>query len=205
MCPGLFDLSSLILKPFNRIINTALALDPESLEKIALLSGKLLAVEWRALNTTVYIYLHAEGVTLSFQSSKVPDALFSSNTPLSMLKLLMAPEHRDLGGEVSIQGDVHLAQQLQHIFSGLSIDWEEQLAKFVGDGAAVNIGKAASDFQQWSKNMAENISLNTTEFLQQETQHLPSRLEVDDFLKDVDQLRNDVERAAVRLKQLEAQ
>lgn len=198
----MFRLTDMVLWPFNQVVNKALRLDPESLEKLSLLAGKQLAIEWRALKTTVFITLKADGVQLSFSSSKTSDALISSDTPRPMLQLLVNPNHPRLNGEVSLQGDVHLVQQLQQIFSQLSIDWEEHLAMLIGDGASHQAGKIAADVREWVKGTRENMQLNTREFLQQETQALPSRSEVDDFLKDIDHLRNDVERVAIRVKHL---
>ena len=91
----------------------------------------------------------------------------------------------------------------QNIFVHLDIDWEEQLSKFVGDGAAGHISKMTKGLQDWVKDSRQNLQNNTTEFLQQETSQLPPRTAVEDFLRDVDHIRNDVERAAVRIKKLE--
>ena len=198
----MFNFADLAIWPFNQLINRTLELDPESLEKLTPLAGKVLAVEWRSLNITVYVYIHTSGVRLSFQHSAEPDTLLSSNTPFSMLRLLAQPNHPELSGEINVVGDVQFAQQIHIIFSGLAIDWEEQLAKFVGDGPASHAGKTAEGLKKAMRNMHSNMQENTKEFLQRETSHLPERAAVEDFLRNVDQLRNDVERAGARIKRL---
>lgn len=199
----MFSITDIVLAPLNGLINTTLRLDPENFEKLIPLAGKVLAIEWRSFAATLYIFIQADGLRLSFRHTGDPDTLLSANTPLAFARLLAQPDIKGPTSELIIQGDPHLAQEIQTILSSLSIDWEEHLSKFLGDGPAFHIGKIAEHTHNWVKETQQNMQLNTKEFLQQETDLLPARRAIEDFLQDVDNLRNDVERAAVRIKQLE--
>jgi ubiquinone biosynthesis protein UbiJ len=198
----MFHLFDIALSPLNKLINTALQLDPENLEKLVPLSGKVLAIEWTSLNTTLFTYVQTEGIRLSFKYSGEPDTTLTSSTPLAFVRLLTQPEIKGPTSEISIQGDPHFAQDMQAILTNLNIDWEEQISKFVGDGAGFHISKVAQKLQSWLGDTRQNMQANTTEFLQQETAQLPPRAAVEDFLREVDDLRNDVERASVRVKNI---
>ncbi|MFI4955431.1 MAG: SCP2 domain-containing protein [Gammaproteobacteria bacterium] len=198
----MFHLFDLALSPLNKLVNATLQLDPESAEKLIPLAGKVLAVEWTSLNMTLYLYVLTEGVRFSFKYSGTPDTTLTSSTPLAFIRLLMQPEVKGPSSDITIQGDPHFAQDIQSIFSNLDIDWEEQLSKFVGDGATFHVSKVTKHLQSWLSDSRQSLQSNTTEFLQQETAQLPPRAAVEDFLRAVDHLRNDVERASVRVKHI---
>lgn len=198
----MFHLFDLALTPLNKLVSKTLQLDPESAEKLIPLAGKVLAVEWTALNLCLYVYVLTTGVRFSFKYSGTPDTTLTSSTPIAFIRLLTQPGVKGPLTDISIQGDPHFAQEFQAIFSNLDIDWEEQLSKFIGDNNAVHFSKVGKQLQGWLSETRASLQSNTTEFLQQETAQLPPRAAVEDFLREVDHVRNDVERAIVRIKQL---
>jgi len=187
--------------PMNKLINKTLELDTESLDKLVPLSGKVLAVELTGINQTLFIYIQVDGVRLSFSYSDEPHTTLMG-TPFAFMRYLIEKPANTISSDIKINGDPHLAQQIQLIFNGLSIDWEEQLAKFIGDNSAYQMGRFGKGLQQWLKDTRAALRNNTTEFLQQETQQLPERVAVESFMRRVDELRNDVERLAARIKKL---
>jgi ubiquinone biosynthesis protein UbiJ len=196
----MFNLKDLILFPANSAINLALKLDSESLDKLSRHAGKILAMHITSFDQTIFMSINVDGVNLSFSNdAEVKTTL--SGTPFAYLRLL-SQEQKGTLSDIKLNGDPHFAQDIQAIFKGLSIDWEEQLSKFVGDTAAHHIGKTSKEVQEWSAETRQNFYQNLTAFLQQETAQLPTRAAVNDFLNAVDELRNDVERISVRIKHL---
>ena len=82
-------------------------------------------------------------------------------------------------------------------------DIEAELAKLVGDIPAHQVAGLARRTDAWARRAATALAMNTAEFLQEEARQLPPRVEVDAFGRSVERLRDDVERAAQRLEQLE--
>ena len=196
----MFNLKDLILFPANSAINLAFKLDPESLDKLAVYAGKVLALHITNFDQTLYMSINVDGVNLSFNNvGEIQTTL--NGTPGAFIRLLTQDQKGTLN-EIQLNGDPHFAQDIQAIFQGLSIDWEEQLSKFVGDNAAYHMGKTGKQVKEWSTEARQNFYLNTTAFLQQETEQLPTRAAVNDFIQAVDELRNDVERISVRIKHL---
>ena len=74
------------------------------------------------------------------------------------------------------------------------------LSRYVGDAAAHQIGNAVRDLMSWGRDAAERLSKDLAEYLQYESRDLPPRHEVQDFLNNVDKLRDDAERLAARLQ-----
>ena len=73
----------------------------------------------------------------------------------------------------------------------------------IGDIPAHELAGAARRTDAWTRRAGSALSMNASEFLQEEARQLPPRVEVDAFGRDVERLRDDVERAAQRLARLE--
>jgi ubiquinone biosynthesis protein UbiJ len=106
-------------------------------------------------------------------------------------------------GAVSVSGNPVLAQDFQRLLRLAWPDWEEELARLVGDVAAHQLGSAARTLFRWGRDAGATLRRDIAEFLTEESRDLPSRHEVEEFLDAVDALRSDAERAEVRLSRLE--
>ena len=101
---------------------------------------------------------------------------------------------------VSVSGDAETGQQFQRLIDALDIDWEEKLSRFIGDSAAHQVGSLLRGFRDFTRQGAERFGDNIREYLQEETEDLPRRREVNDFLDGVDALREDVDRLEARMQ-----
>lgn len=103
---------------------------------------------------------------------------------------------------IKIEGDTHLATELSKILQLMRWDIEEDLSKVVGDIGAYKIGevskKAFANFKQKSINAAEMLS----EYWQEEKPMLAKKRHVEQFVSDVDTLKNDIARFEKRLQKL---
>ena len=106
-------------------------------------------------------------------------------------------------GSIDFAGDVYTAQAIQELLAYGRPDLEEELSSIVGDAAAQGIGDVARNIGRWAEGARETMRQNMSEYLQEESRSVPSRYEVDEFRKDVNTLRDDVDRFEARLVQLE--
>ena len=195
---------ALVLAGLEITLNRYLALDPETLSRLAGMTGKLIAVELRGVGITLYMAPHSGGIQLLREFDGSADAVISG-TPLALARVGIGEERGLLfAGEVEIRGDVTLGQRFESVLRELDIDWEEQLSHLVGDAAAHQVGNLVRDALQWGAKSADTFGRDLTEYLQEESRQLPQRDEVNKFLAAVDVLRNDVERLDARVKRLQA-
>ena len=101
-----------------------------------------------------------------------------------------------------INGSVEFADTLGFVLRNLSWDFEEDLARVVGDIAAHRIAASLRALTAWQKQAARNLAENATEYLRDETGLLPSPQEIAAFSDEVDQLRDDLARLDKRLQKL---
>lgn len=193
----------IIAKLIEPVINRTLRLDPESWEKLPRYSGKIVAVTDPVLNITLYFIFRSDGITVSADKTYTADTIITG-TPFGLLQFYkqMNQSTAVTGSPVKISGDLELGEQLRDWLNALEIDIAEPLSKIVGDNAAQQIMSNAQRVFKWLGKAQTSLSQDLTEYLQEEARYLPSRLELNEFLNDVDGIRDDVERAAARLHQL---
>ncbi len=191
------------------VVNHFLELDPELAEGLAELEGSVLEVHVQGIDKRFQLQPSARGVSVvpvhgdERQSAAVPDATISG-PPFTLLRLLGSLESVDgvLPPDVSISGELALVQKLTRLAKRATIDWEEPLSKLFGDSVAHEIGRGVRGFASWALAATETIACDMGEYLREERRLSPTRLEVDDFVSHVDQVRDDVERLEIRIARL---
>lgn len=137
------------------------------------------------------------------EGATVPTATVRA-TPLDLLALARRSSVASLRGtHAEIRGDVEVAERFGELFKLARPDFEDELARWIGDLAAHEVGRATRGLIAWLYRAREALALNTAEYLQEESRSLPAALEAQAFYTDVERLRDDVERAAARLARLE--
>jgi len=191
----------LLITPFETLLNQALRLDSQSLLALQALAGKIIQIEMSGLNICLTWLVDPQGLLY------LPDYQGQADThlqgaPFTLLRSLLQRDPTPPVGIV-IQGDLKTAQQLLQILHHLKIDWEEPLSRLLGDLPAHTLGRLAKELQSYANQRFQTLQLNLSEYLQEESQLFPPRLEVESFFQAVDTLRNDVERLEQRIQRLE--
>ncbi len=192
-----------LLAVMEQAVNRYIALDPEGAAGFAALSGRIIGIEAKGFGTRVTVIPNAHGLQL-FGAYDAPCDCLIRGTPLGLARMGMAErkETQLLSGEVEITGDTALAQAFNSALARLEVDWEEQLARAIGDPFAHRIGSQFRAAERWGQRTSESMTWNLKEYLQEERRLVPTRYEVEAFLAQVDTLRDDVERVAARIERL---
>ena len=186
-------------------INRLLPYDPDSLVRLNTMAGKSIVIELKGVNQSATIQCESESIKLFIGAQESAD-LKLSGTPLAFLRLAQQ-QGSDNGafsaGDIEVQGDVHLAQQLQQLIAGLDIEWEEIVSKYTGDIAAHHLGRSARGVRQWLKQTHQTAEQNIGEYLREEARLIAPEHRIQQFNQQVDRLRADVDRLAQRIKRFE--
>ncbi|HEX9773388.1 MAG TPA: SCP2 sterol-binding domain-containing protein [Steroidobacteraceae bacterium] len=163
------------------------------------------AIELEVRDTPFRLYMEARDgrIALADRRETETDARLSG-TPLSLLALAgPGAEGRLRSGTVRIEGDAEVAQRFRELLEQARPDVEEELSRVIGDVAAHRIANFARGFLDLGRRATDSLATSAAEYLQEEGRDLPVRIEVDEFLKDVDRLRDDTERLEARIARLE--
>jgi len=130
------------------------------------------------------------------------DAVISG--PPAALLAMSAGGNRPAGGRaVQVRGDAEVAAQYRDLLQAARPDWEEELSRWLGDVAARRLGVIARRTFSWGRDARRSFGANIAEYLQEESRTLVNRIELDEFLRGVDHLRETGDRIDARLKRLE--
>ena len=183
------------------IVNQYLALDPEGLESLAALKGKIICVDVLGLNKQYYIFPDDERVVIQPTCETEPDTTIKG-LPSALLKLSLLSDTAPLmlSGEIEIIGDVRTGREFKKRLSNLNIDWEEHLSTTIGDVPANLAFNVINKISSWTKKTVSSLKEDTSEYLQEESRDVVSGAELNSFNAKVDQLRDDVDRLAALIK-----
>ena len=194
------SLISIFLKPAEQSLNRVLLLDPETPKRLQPLAGKVLMLEITGTEVGLAVEFTEQGLHLS-QGREEADAAVRGSA-MALLAVAMEPEQGG-GGRVEFTGDVGVVQKVRTFFAGLEIDWEEHLSHVTGDAVAHQVGNITRGLQRWGRRNTRIFGENLAEYLTEERRELPARAEAEDFMQAVSRLRQDGDRLAARIAQLE--
>lgn len=169
------------------LINRILDRDPEKAECLAKYHGKVIQLELLPIALNIYLIIENTHLNVVRESSTSPDVSISVTT------------HKD----IHVSGDLVFLQDFKNILSDIDPDWEEGLAKIIGDPLAHQVGNFLRQAHETQKDFRHQFGRDITEYLQEETNCLPTRHEIDDFYKEVDKLYLDTERLDARIALLD--
>lgn len=198
-------LDPLLNATLERLLNTAFALDPDSAARLAPLGGRRIGLELTGLGRVILIPGEGRLRVEPAEEDDEPDC-WIRGTPLALLKL-SRDDGRDalFEGEVQLEGDAELARRFGDLLGDLEIDWEEPLSRITGDLAATRIGNGLRGLHAWGRQTLTHLGMDMGEYLQEEIRLLPTRFEVEEFLGQVDEIRDHCERLAARIDRLRTQ
>jgi len=167
------------------------------------LEGRVLSLALEGTPLTLFFRVAEGRITIDTQHEGVADASLSG-TPLSLLSMVgPGAEERLRGSGIRIAGDAEVAQRFRELLEYAQPDFEEELSRVIGDVAARQVANIARGFFDWGRKAAGSLSMNVAEYLQEEGRDVPTRVELDEFLEAVDQLRDAADRLEARIARLE--
>ena len=131
------------------------------------------------------------------------DAVISGSPPALLQMLKAATPSAQTRSSVQIRGDAEIANLYRELFAAARPDLEEELSRWVGDLPARHLAQLAKSVRTWARRARRTAGENIAEYLQEEGRDLVSKTEVEEFLRGVDGVRDDVDRIEARLKGLE--
>jgi ubiquinone biosynthesis accessory factor UbiJ len=133
-----------------------------------------------------------------------------SGSPFALVKLLTEGAGRTPGqppdrarASAQVAGDAEVAGRYRELFALARPDLEEELSRLVGDLPARRLSLAAQGAIGWIGKLGRTFGENVAEYLQEESRDLVGKTEVEEFVQDVDRLRDTADRVQARLARIE--
>ena len=196
-----------LFKPFfNFLIHLLTRLDSQVFEPLRTHEGKIIGFELSELNHTLYFQITEDKLIYlpELPENDHVDTLISGRMSDFFNLWQNAKNPSRSNSKIHIHGDMSLAESLNRVFAELDIDWEEKMARVLGDALAFQLTEVVKETRQWSKSKITQYQEDITDYLQNEKKILPTQIEVDAFCRKVDEIRDDVERLEARILKIES-
>lgn len=186
-------------------LNHALSLDPDSQASLKTLEGRRLDVHLRGPDLVMAMRV-VEGKLKVGPSDAEQPALRVSATPGGLLAMVMHAGHEGIApGKVDIAGDADLARRLEKLARGYAPDFEAAFARVFGDVIGVQLARAFAKALSHVRDSGRHFAEDGADWLREESRLSVAPGEMDDFLDEVDHLRERAERLNARIQRLAAQ
>ncbi len=194
------QLSTTLLATIESALNAWLALDGATLPKFNNMQGKIICLHISGLEVKLFFLPNQDEIAVMGNYTGTPDTTIKG-APMTLMHLGTSSHSGKalLDSHVFIEGDTHLGAEFSRILSEIDIDWEDIMSQFVGDSIAYQAGQLVSGSANWLKEKHQMIQSETTEYLTEDVQLIPTEAEVNHYLDQVDELRMSVDRLEARI------
>lgn len=178
-------------------INRLLRQNAWALQKLQPFAGKCLRVD--CFPVTLLFGIGETGEAVVVTSDIAPDVTVRL-TPGVMLRL--AARDASARNDIAVEGDPQLAVALNHVTRNLRWDVEQDLSRVFGDIAAHRMVETGRKLDHWGRQGADNLARSFAEYWTEERPLIAARADIEQFIREVDTLRDDLARLEKRIERL---
>jgi len=197
----------MLLKFINNLLKKYFDHDPEVALQLRELENQYLVLTLTDVNKAFIISAIRSSIIVSEYKDdedmqEITTTIYTS--VMSLLRLGLGAEYQSMlnSRALRIEGDAELVNRLRSIVTNIDIDWEEVASKYVGDPLAYQLGTFARRAKTYKQRSVENLRLDVSEYLQEESRITPTKIQVERFLNAVDTLDADIGRLEARTSRL---
>ena len=184
-------------RPATRAVNHVLRSAPLAMERLASHAGRTAA-------------FHVGPVTLAFTvlttgevAAAVPGTPHDLEVRISPFALpRLAAREPAAFDAIAITGDAALGEDVAFLLRNLTWDVEEDLSKVVGDIAAHRVVSAGRSLRAWGRDAALRTAQGAAEYWTEESPLIATRVKLEAFSREVDELAAALERLEQRIGRL---
>ncbi len=185
-----------------RAIEALLQLDPDTRQRLSSLEGKVIAINMTQPTVSVVLSIVDQRVNVIGQTDTPADTTLTGT--LSALRSLSSGNDALYQGDVTVEGDIGIGQELKEIVASLDPDWEEFLSPVLGDTVVHQLSVFSQSLSSWMQRTRSAMRQNTSEYLQEEAEVLAPNSEIQAFCLEVDEVRAAGDRLEARVSRLES-
>lgn len=195
--------SSALAAVIETALNGYLALDPEVRSRCAALDGSVIAMQLKGIALTLYFLPTTDRIDVLGHYEGKPDTLLTG-TPASLFRLAVVRSEEQLfNSGVEFHGDTEKGERFRDILASVDIDWEELLSRVTGDAIAHQMGNVARSLTATATQGLTSLQDDVSEYLREESRLVPTAIEVNNLLEEIDTVRLDTDRLEARIQRLE--
>ncbi|MDN7133872.1 SCP2 sterol-binding domain-containing protein [Halomonas sp. MC140] len=198
---------TLLLAGCERTLNALLARDPAAPGRLAKLAGSRLLVRFEQPHLAVVIHYHHAGVDLlrgdDTEEADVNAVVELTPETLSEWISGASIERLMFDGKLAVRGHIHLLEATRELLFDLDIDWENELAHWLGDMPAHSLAEGLRRMARWGLRAKDELIQDVSEYVFEEARLLPGRQQRNVLREHLTELEVATDRLDARFKRLE--
>jgi len=187
----------LLAAAVEQAIRQAIELDDNAPKRLASLEDKLIRLELKGLGIDLYFRGREASLGVSAEDDSSADTTISG-TPVALL-VMTVPDWRAPSSGVRIEGDAGTAQAFEKLLKQIDPDWEAMFVERFGPVVGHQLWRMLTDARAGARHVSRTAADQTAHFLREESGLLVTREEVDEFVHEVDELREAADRLQAQL------
>ncbi|SEM02056.1 ubiquinone biosynthesis accessory factor UbiJ [Halomonas caseinilytica] len=198
--------STLLLAGLERTLNALLARDPAAPSRLARLAGKCILLRLEAPSLALSAHFHSGGIDL-LRPDEPDEASFDAIVELdteTLGELLggASIERLMFQGKLSVRGRVHLLEEVRDLLLDLDLDWEGELARWLGDVPAHSLAEGMRSVGRWGLRTQRELRADVAEYVFEEARWLPGQHQFEVMRDHLTELELATDRLEARLERL---
>ncbi|NGO88392.1 MAG: hypothetical protein GBQ79_01815 [Halomonas sp.] len=197
---------TLLLAGCERTLNALLARDPAAPGRLAALAGSRLLVRLEKPQLALLLCYHNAGLDLQHgddvDESDVDAVVELTPETLSEWLSGASVERLMFEGKLAIRGQVHLLEATRELLLDLEVDWEGELAHWLGDMPAHSLAEGLRRAARWGLRAKDELLQDVSEYVFEEARLLPGRQQRDVLRDHLTELEIATDRLDARLQRL---
>ena len=150
---------TLLLAGCERTLNALLARDPAAPARLAALVGSRLLIRLEQPHLELVIHYHHE---------LTPETFSEWISGASIERLMF-------DGKLAVRGRIHLLEATRELLFDLNIDWESELARWLGDMPAHSLAEGVRRAARWGLRAKDELMQDVSEYVFEEARLLPGQ------------------------------
>jgi len=171
-----------------KIINKALSLNINDNTELNGLNNKCLTLNLAELNFPLSFIVYQQQILVNSLAENSDCTITTSLKTLKDLQKNQQLTELIKQDKLDINGDIKLAQQFANIAQNLSIDWQSELAKHMGDIATYKLGRVAKTLANKFDFFKNQVQADSSEYIVHEQKLVVTKHQLNDFYQQVTQV-----------------
>ena len=186
------------------VLNDLILTSDQDLSPLKRIQGKLIALKIRPFDVQLFIYASDNKLCLQGEVDGIPDVEISGSPGALIRNAMGGLAERSLApDEIQITGDTVLARQFQTVIRDSGINWTNVISRVSPKLLQYQVHRFLKQTAEWTKSTEASFRLDVSEYVQEEIRLTPTVTEAQNWMSEIDILRNSVDRLSQRILRLQ--
>ncbi|MEQ6918532.1 ubiquinone biosynthesis accessory factor UbiJ [Halomonas aquatica] len=197
---------TLLLAGLERTLNALISRDPAAPSRLARLAGHRILLRLERPALALAIHFHPAGLDLLRPDDTTGEG-FDAVVELdaeTLGELLggASIERLMFQGKLAVRGRVHLLETTRDLLLDLDLDWEGELARWLGDLPAHSLAEGVRSLSRWGLRTRQEFCADVGEYVFEEARLLPGRHQLEAMRDHMTEVEIATDRLEARLARL---